>query len=96
MLGKFGSRSRCPLGGGRCLQCHRKMSSVAKPVSSAEWLKGRHKNGIRQKYEVGTTNYRHKSKGLVLDRNITQGAYSDTQNDSAFLRWESGLEEVLK
>lgn len=49
MLGKFGSRSRCPLGGGRCLQCHRKTSSVARPVSSAELLKGRHKNGIRQK-----------------------------------------------
>lgn len=72
------------------------MSSVARPVSSAEWLKGRHKNGIRQKKDLGTTNYKHKSKGLVLDRNITQGACSDTQNDSAFLGWDSGLEGVLK
>lgn len=71
------------------------MSSVARLASSAEWLKGRHKNGIRQKQEAGITNYRHKSKGLVLDRNITQGVCSDTQNESAFLRWDCRLEGVL-
>lgn len=69
-LGKFGSRSRCPLGGGRCLQYHRKTSSVARPVSSAELLKGRHKNGIRQKLRSGHYQSQTQSKGLVLDGNI--------------------------
>ena len=39
MFGKFGSRSWCPLGGrNRYLQWHRKMSSLARSISSAELL----------------------------------------------------------